>query len=641
MRKRFTRARWLATAVACIGMVALGLSISVAVAPSGASSVTKTVVTDAGQTGSPPNYIFPFMALTHFAVANIDYFQYYMYRPLYWFGSHGSITVNNELSLANPPKFSNGNKTITITLKNYKWSDGEKVDAQDVLFWMNIWHQKPTSYAAWFSGGLSLPTSVASIKASGQTITFTMNKSMNPYWFTYNELSTITPLPLAWTVTSLTAAPGSGGCASASFSTTAPKDPNAGKCKAVYDFLSEQSGFNPTNPKKTINAFPTYATSKIWSVVDGPWKLSSFTPTVGFTLVPNSKYAGPNKPKIKEYIDKAYTSTSAMFNALASGTLDVGHLGVTELTAPAKRAGTPGHLPVIGPNNSRLAATYTLEPSPTWQITYFPYNFKSTGDTGNAGPIFSQLYFRQAMQHLMDQTLIIKSVDKDYGTPNYGVIPDQVKTPFLSKTALKNPYPYSVSDAKALLKSHGWKVVSGGVDTCSKAGTGAGHCGKGIKKGAKLNFTLVYSTEPSVLKIVNTTYAAAASEAGIRLNLSSATFNTVYGEATPCPKGCKWELNDWGAWLFSPDIYPAGTELLAATASSNSGLWATPTSTELIIKTETGTTNLFKYENWEEKNLPYVMENSGVRLYEVHKGLQGVAPMDPLDTLTPATFHWS
>jgi peptide/nickel transport system substrate-binding protein len=642
MRKRLQVTRLFGTAVASLAMVAVGaVAISVSASSAGAA-VTKTVVVDAGQTGSPPNYIFPFMALTHFAVANIDYFQYYMYRPLYMFGSHDSITLNTRLSLADLPKFSNGDRTITITLKSYKWSDTEKVDATDVLFWMNMWHQKPTSYAAWFSGGLSLPTSVKSIEiTSPTTIQFTMKMSMNPHWFLYNELSTITPLPLAWTVTSLKAAPGSAGCAKAPFSTTTPKGPNAAKCKAVYDFLSEQSGFDPTNPKKTINAFPTYATSKIWGVVDGPWRLSSFTPTVDFTMVPNSKYSGPNKPKIKEYIDKAYTSTSAMFDALAAGTLDVGHLGTTEITVPAKKAGTPGHLPVPGPNNPRLAATYTLAPSATWQITYFPYNFKSTGDTGNAGPIFSQLYFRQAMQHLMNQTLLIKKVDKNYGTPDYGMIPDELKSPFLSKTALVNPYPYSVSAAKALLRSHGWQVVAGGVDTCKRPGAGVGECGKGIKKGAKLEFTLVYSTEPSNLKIMDTTYAAAASEAGIRLNLSSATFNTVYAEATPCPKGCKWELNDWGAWLYSPDIYPSGTELLAAHASSNAGLWQTKTSTQLIVKTETGTTNLFKYENWEEKHLPYVFQNTGVRLYEVHKHLKGVAPMDPLDTLTPATFHWT
>ena len=638
-RERYRILRRLTTAGAALALAVAGL-VTVSVAAPSAGAATKSVVTDAGETGSAPNYIFPMMGLTHFGVNNIDYFQYYMYRPLYWFGSHGSITLNKRLSLATPPKFSNGDKTITITLKKYRWSDTEPVDATDVLFFMNLWHQDPTDYAAYFPGP-GLPTGVKSIKVtSPTTITFTMKTPMNPHWFLYNELSTITPFPLAWTRTSPTAAPGSAGCFKAPFTTTTSKGPNAAKCKAVYGFLSEQAGFNPTNPKQTINAFPTYATSQIWSVVDGPWKLTSFTPTVGFVMVPNPKYSGPNKPKIKKYVDKAYTSTQAMFNALASGTLDVGHLGATELSAPAKKPGRPGVLPVPGPNPSRLS-TYNLEPDPTWAITYIPYNFNSTGDTGNAGPIFRQLYFRQAMQHLVDQTLIVERLVKGYGMPNYGVIPDAVKSAFLTKTSYKNPYPYSVSAARALLKGHGWKVVPGGVDICEKPGTGAGHCGKGVKKGAKLDFTVVYSTQPTLNKTITDTFKSSWAQAGIRVNLSSATFNTVYGEATPCPKGCKWEINDWGGWLFSPDIYPSGTELLVKGAASNSGSWATKTSTALIAKTLTGKTTLAKFANWEEKHLPYIFENSGVRLFEVHKGLKGVAPMDPLLTLTPATFHWA
>jgi peptide/nickel transport system substrate-binding protein len=250
------------------------------------------------------------------------------------------------------------------------------------------------------------------------------------------------------------------------------------------------------------------------------------------------------------------------------------------------------------------------------------------------------------MQHLVDQTLLVKRIDKNYGAPNYGVIPDLPDTPFLSPTAKKNPYPYSVSAAMKLLSSHGWKVVATGTDTCVKPGTGKGDCGKGIKKGAKLSFTMSYSTQPSNLKEINEALKASWAEAGIQVKLTSGAFNAVYSAATPCKYGsnCSWELADWGAWLFSPDIYPAGTELLAAGAGSNSGSWppaGTTISTTLITKTETGTTTLFKYEDFMEKNLPYVIENSGTRLYEIHKGLEGVAPMDPLATLTPATFHWT
>ena len=49
---------------------------------------------------------------------------------------NGQPTVNNSLSLANPPMF-NGDK-VTITLKHYMWSNGTQVTAQDVMFWLNM-----------------------------------------------------------------------------------------------------------------------------------------------------------------------------------------------------------------------------------------------------------------------------------------------------------------------------------------------------------------------------------------------------------------------------------------------------------------------------------------------------------------------
>ena len=57
-----------------------------------------------------------------------------MYRPLYWFGVGNSASLNPGLSVAQVPVYSNGGKTVTIKMKDYKWSNGESVDAQDVVF---------------------------------------------------------------------------------------------------------------------------------------------------------------------------------------------------------------------------------------------------------------------------------------------------------------------------------------------------------------------------------------------------------------------------------------------------------------------------------------------------------------------------
>ena len=70
-----------------------------------------------------PNYIFPFTSSSYFSVVNAEDFQYLMYRPLYWFGNGASPTLNTSLSLADAPVY-NG-KDVTITLKGWKWSNGE------------------------------------------------------------------------------------------------------------------------------------------------------------------------------------------------------------------------------------------------------------------------------------------------------------------------------------------------------------------------------------------------------------------------------------------------------------------------------------------------------------------------------------
>jgi peptide/nickel transport system substrate-binding protein len=83
-----------------------------------------------------PNYIFPFASSTYASNENIFDLDWLMYRPLYWFGNGAQPTVNNALSLANPPSF-NGTK-VTITLKHYLWSNGTPVTASDVKFWLDM-----------------------------------------------------------------------------------------------------------------------------------------------------------------------------------------------------------------------------------------------------------------------------------------------------------------------------------------------------------------------------------------------------------------------------------------------------------------------------------------------------------------------
>ncbi len=620
--------------VGASAMVALGL-FTVSLSASGASAVTKTTVTFAEQIEDAPNFIFPYMSGEYYTTANITQFQYLMFRPLYWFGGHASVVLNTKLSLADAPVFSNNDKTVKITLKGYTWSDGTPVDATDVMFWMNLWKMKPTGYAGWFPGGLSMPTSVTGVKiTSPTTLTIKFDRSFNPHWLLYNELSQITPLPLAWTKATSAATSGSAGCAKAAYGT------DATACKAVYTYLSEQSGYNPTKPTSKINALPTYSTNPLWKVVDGPWELTSFAPTADVVLKPNPAYSGTDKPKIKKFVEKPFTSTTAEFNALVSGTVDIGYLPFTEIQSPAVKPAKPGAPLTAGKNNSRLT-TYVLTPFYAWQVRWFPFNFRSNGDTGNAGKIFAQLYIRQAMQRLVDQTLYVNRIYKGYGFPAYGPVPTLPKNPYTSAAELKNPYPYSLAAAKKLLSSHGWKVVPGGTSTCEKPGAGAGECGKGIKKGAKLSFALMYIAGTTALRDLSTAEKSSWSEAGINVSLSSGSVPTVVGDMAPCPKGCSWELNGTVDWTYLPDIYPSGEEIFESGAGANNGLFTTAHDNTLIKATDVSGTKLTKYENYLEKELPVIWEPEPVTLYEVNKGLQGVTPLDPLTAFTPTTYHWT
>ncbi|HEX3565404.1 MAG TPA: ABC transporter substrate-binding protein, partial [Acidimicrobiales bacterium] len=116
-----------------LGIVTL-LSVAVLASPTAANAASTTsggTASFAEQSQSPPDYIFPFMSLAFFSVYNINQFQYLMYRPLYWFGEGSTPDLNLSLSLADKPVYSNNGTTVTINLKNYKWSNGETVTAQD------------------------------------------------------------------------------------------------------------------------------------------------------------------------------------------------------------------------------------------------------------------------------------------------------------------------------------------------------------------------------------------------------------------------------------------------------------------------------------------------------------------------------
>lgn len=607
-------------------------------APTGGTKVTGGTIRWAELPSATPNFIYPFMPAGFFSVTNISQFQYMMYRPLYWFGAGGTQlnaqpTLNLSLSLADAPTYSADGKSVTINLKPYKWSNGESVSSTDVMQWLNIWHAEKANWAAYVPN-VGMPDDITGVTVNSPTsLTIALNGAVNDNWLTYNNLSQITPLPEAWDITSSGASSGSGGCGKATYGSAAADT----ACKAVWSFITAQAGYNPA-AKHTNNSLGTYATNPLWQVVDGPWKLSAFTPDGHATFVPNTSYSGPVKPTISQFEEIPFTDESSELNALLGGQVDMGYLPLADVPKPTTNALT------AGPNSPRLASSFYMVPMYPWSINYFPYNFNSAGDNGNAGKIFSQLYIRQAIQMLVDQPLIIQKIDKGYGVPTYGPVPVVPDNPFLSPEAKTNPYPYDPTKAIDLLKSHGWNVVPNGVDTCAKPGTGANECGAGIPAGAQLNFNLEYSSGVISVDERMSTERSSWAAAGIKMNLSTASFDTVIGNATACTPGpsCTWELENWGAgWIYAPDFLPTGEEIFATGAVSNYGSYSDPTNDANINKTNTTNATLFDYENYLAKQLPVIYQDNQVQyLWEISNKLRNVTPFSVLDNNDPENYYW-
>jgi peptide/nickel transport system substrate-binding protein len=553
-----------------------------------------------------PNWIFPFMSLAYFSTTNVEQFQFLMYRPLYWFGKSGEPVVNESLSLADPPSWSANGKVVTIQLKPYKWSDGETVDASDVAFWQNLVTAEKANWAAYVPG--SYPDNVVGTKVvSSDKIEFILNRAWNQRWFLYNELSQVTPLPAAWDITHTGAKAGSGGCAT-----------SKAKCPAVYKFLTAQA-----------KAVHTYASNPLWQVVDGPWKLSQYQTTGYSVFVPNPRYSGPVKPTLSKFIEQPFTTESAEYNDITSGRgPDVGYLPFADL-----------------PQKSRLASLgYTLAPWTPWETNYFPENFN-----GPHGAIFRQLYVRQALQMVMDQPGVIKSVYHGYAFPVYGPVPAHPKNPFADSFEEHNPYPFSPTKAKKLITSHGW-TIEHGVATCTSPGSGASHCGSGVKAGATMNFNLQYEAGVPEIDQSMKIYKSNAALAGIKINLSQAPFDTVISNSTPCKPGskCTWDMENWGAgWIWAPDYYPTGDEIFATGAGSNSGSYSNKVDDANILATQTAKPSqaqaaLDKYQNFLTKQLPVIWQPLPYfQLTLIKSTLKGVTPQNPLTGITPANWYFT
>ncbi len=614
----------------------------------GAAAATGKVVTFAEQPGQPPTYILPLESSAEESNANFAQFANILYPSLYVFDANGKPSLAKTLSVANPPKFVQNDTVVDITLKHWRWSNGQPITARDVIFWLNLLSavtdpNAPTIGSSTAPGpgwGFSVPggfpENVVSYRQTGTySLSLHLNRSYNPTWFLYNELSQITPIPQAsWDRLSSSSPVGSYdlgaetrvAVAGTSPTEYVPSDPGTASTGALgvaqYLNLSAQDR-------------SSYSQDPLWKVVDGAFKMTAYNTNGFLKLVPNSRYSGSPKPKIAAFEELPFTSDSAEYLALRSGSLTIGYVPPQD----------------IKQRSSLERQGFKFSAWNVYGIGYASYNFTNP----ISGPIFQQLYFRQAIQSLVDQKQYINQFYGSYGSPTGGPVPNKPKTSFTSSLVIgSGAYPFNPTRAAKLLRTHGWDVVPGGVSSCAKPGTAAGECGAGVKLHQTAAFKLIYpSGNTPGTETVEALQSLARQKAGIDITLAAEPFGQVIGTefngcapASPCSN---WGVSDlFVGWTFGPDYLPTGEEIFQTGAGSNAGFYSNPTNDRNIVATTTASSTaaenaaLKTYENFLARQLPAIwMPIPPLQLSMYRSKLRGVTPQGIIDQVFPQFYRFS
>ena len=379
----------------------------------------------------------------------------------------------------------------------------------------------------------------------------------------------------------------------------------------VFNFLTAQS--------KDI---ATYGTDPLWQTVDGPFKLNQYQSDGYVQFKANPAYSGPDTHAIQYFVEEPFTSDTAELNVLRSGSsLDYGYL-------PFQDSAQGAVLKSEG---------YTQSVWNDWGITYFVFNFHNP----TVGPIFSQAYFRQAMQSLVDEQAFIKGPLNGFAVTDYGPVPSHPTT-FATPLEINGPWPYDPAKAVSMLKSHGWDVKPNGVSTCTSPGAGPNECGAGISAGAKLEFNLNYDSGDLPVSEEMQGLKSDFALAGIEINLGSAPFDTIIAQSSPC-KSCSWEMSNWGGgWLFGVNPYPTGDQIFGTGSGSNFSNYSSATADNLIDQTVHGTASLAAYQNYLANQVPVLwMPHAAFEVTEVSTKLHGAIPQSPILSLNPENWTLS
>jgi peptide/nickel transport system substrate-binding protein len=601
--------------VCASAFLALGLAaIASGGGPAGASGASAASA-HAKTAGNVATYALPvgddFSWILPFETAG-NYYAYEegivgtMWRPLYFAGNGSHTGIDYHLSIGKEPVYSDGNKTVTVLMNpDYTWSDGTKVTSADVKFYFQLLAAGKATLGNYVQG--ELPDNVASISYPGPyEFVLHLDHSYNPTWFTGNQLTWIYPLPAqAWDKSCTTCPVGN--------DATTP----AG-AKAVFAYLFKQSA-----------DLRGYASNPLWKTVDGPFVISTFDPvTYDASFRANPKYTGPTRPRLAGYKIDSFTTGTTELDALRSGSITFGYLPFGSLSEASyfKSHG------------------YTVKPWGVFAEGAVELNYTSK----TWGPLVSQLYVRQALQHLVDEPLYISRTLDGYGLPTYGPVEDYPGSDYVSPALRKDPYPYDPGAARKLLTEHGWAPGPGGIDVCAHPGTGRHDCGRGISKREQLSLLFLYETGTTSFSAQVSAFESAAKSVGIGITLDGQTLTTMDSIAGTCPSSppCNWALAGYSLFFWGYGQYtvvPTGSGEFAAGAYDGGG-YSNPTAQRLLraAREVPGSKSLFADEDFLSKDVAALWwPAADNQVVVVKDDLKGWKQLSPYQNYLPSSWYFS
>jgi len=601
-RTAMSTRRWLLP-VAAAATTALLAGCTGGSADGGSGGQDRDSVSYALPVNFTPNWILP-LGTAQTLNTNNRAISSTLWEPLITYdGSTGTIAWNKDASIATDAEFAADGTSVTITLGDRTWSDGEPITARDVEFWYNLVTANKESWGSYNEG--QAPDDWASFETIDDThFVLTFDKAYNPDWMLANQLSLITPLPQhAWGKTGADAE-------------VTDDDRTPAGAQAIWAYLNSAS-----------EALADYDSEELWTVVSGPYALGSFSTAGEVVLEENDAYDGGEVPTIPTVNLLPFASSDAEENALRSGELDYGYISASN----------------VDQSDSFTELGYQVEPWSGWSITYMPYNFENPG----IGPVVSQLYARQAVQMSVDQDSLAEVVFNGTAVPGYGPVPQAQDSDFLSDTQADNPYPYSTEDAAALLAAHGWEPNADGIMVCADAGTEADQCGAGVAEGTVFALTVLSQSGSTVTDNMMSEIQSSLRETGIDFSIETAPVSSVLSQTPACEStspDCDWQLSFFGtagSWYFN--AFPTGDSLFQTGGSANFGSYSNPEVDALISAATTSTDNetILEYSATLAEDLPVIwLPSPNYQVSVINESLVGFQ-QDSLAQFHPAQWSWT